>query len=152
MGKYHLSSVKDRLINSIKVDIRTGCWNWTECFTRGGYGNISIYGIQTRAHRVSYAFFKKAIPGSMFVLHKCDNPSCINPEHLFLGTQQDNMDDMVIKGRQGKGNSKLTEEDVKDIRLLLDTTNTTMTRLGEMFGVCANTIGRIHRRKIWRHL
>lgn len=82
-----------------------GCWNWTAGKDRDGYGRFTVPGRGSwlRAHRFSYELFVGAVPEGMQVLHRCDNPSCVRPDHLLLGVQQDNADDMVQKGRQAKG-------------------------------------------------
>jgi hypothetical protein len=77
------------------------CWNWLGGLTFG-YGNFCALG-EGRAHRVSYIIHNGKIPKGLFVLHKCDNPSCVNPKHLFLGTQKDNVADCVTKGRFATG-------------------------------------------------
>ena len=76
------------------------CWMWTGCVGKDGYGKVKMSGRTWRAHRMSYALFVTDIPDALCVLHKCDNPLCVNPIHLFLGTPQDNNDDMRSKGRQ----------------------------------------------------
>ncbi len=95
--------LSSRFKGKYRVDLASGCWLWTATKTKGGYGCASIEGgrkgIWTTAHRVSWVLFRGLIPKGLYVLHKCDNPSCVNPEHLFLGTQKDNMLDMVGKGR-----------------------------------------------------
>ncbi len=78
---------------------KSGCWEWNGVLNQGGYGRIFINGKGQMAHRVSYQLVCGPIPDGMLVLHKCDNPCCIRPEHLFLGTHQDNSDDMIRKGR-----------------------------------------------------
>ena len=81
-----------------------GCWNWTASKRYKGYGAFCYYRddgtlVQGRAHRYSWEIHNGDIPDGMFVLHSCDNPACVNPDHLFLGTNQDNVDDMMRKGR-----------------------------------------------------
>jgi hypothetical protein len=94
---------------------KTGCWIWAEGKWSDGYGQFG-YSIDKdtwkpiRAHRASWIIHRGAIPNDLWVLHKCDTPLCVNPEHLFLGTNQDNMDDMMAKGRGTVGlkNGKYT--------------------------------------------
>lgn len=98
------------------------CWNWNAGKSKTGYGVFWLDGKQQSAHRVSYNFYIGTIADNMVVCHSCDNKSCVNPNHLWLGTQSDNVHDMLDKERtnQPKGekhwNSKLTEEDVSKIR------------------------------------
>ena len=86
-----------RLINNTTID--QGCWNWTAYKNNEGYGRLRAGGEKVLAHRLSYSIFKGEIAEGLFVCHTCDNPACINPEHLFLGTHQDNVSDCVAKGR-----------------------------------------------------
>ena len=92
-------SISERI--DINVDKGSGCWLWllSKAF---GYGNFKVNGKTKRAHRVAWEEFNGPIPEGMNVCHTCDNPSCVNPEHLFLGTQYDNLQDMKQKGR-GRG-------------------------------------------------
>src|SRR5690242_10599760 len=79
-----------------------GCWEWQGSTHASGYGQISICGKPRRAHRVSYLIYRGPIEPGLFVLHRCDNRKCVRPDHLFLGTSQDNVTDMEVKGRARK--------------------------------------------------
>ena len=94
-----LNNVKSRLLSKIVIDLATGCWNWVGGKGNNGYGRIRINDKFYLPHRASYVIFVGDIPEGMCVCHKCDNPSCINPEHLFVGTRNDNMQDALRKGR-----------------------------------------------------
>ncbi len=117
-------ALKDRLLAKVKVNQTTECW---ECATapNGEYGRIRINGKQHLSHRVSWEVHNGVIPCGMFVCHRCDNPRCINPEHLFLGTHSANMADMSSKGRRRRitavfgerhGRAKITDAEVESIR------------------------------------
>lgn len=97
-----------------------GCWYWTAFRNPKGYGMFKVNGRHIGAHRISYEIFVGEIPKGLLCLHRCDNPPCVNPKHLFIGTNQDNMDDMKEKGRGHAGDkswrSKLTWEKVRNIR------------------------------------
>lgn len=79
------------------------CWLWTGRKDGKGYGQLKVRGRRTGAHRVSWEIHNGPIPEGLHCLHKCDNPPCVNPEHLFIGTQDDNLKDMIRKGRSAKG-------------------------------------------------
>ncbi len=118
------------------------CWMWT-ANTRSGYGQIKGYCHKMKkyrplcAHRVSWELYNGKISGDMNVLHRCDNPLCVNPDHLFLGTHLDNARDRVEKCREARGErhgrSKLTDDEVDDIRLLYD--SMTKKEIGSIFNV-----------------
>lgn len=92
-------SDKSRFFSMIEKS-KQGCWNWIGQINKYGYGVFSILALPVSAHRYSYVIHVAEIPGELLVLHKCDNPKCVNPSHLFLGTQKDNMKDMDMKGRR----------------------------------------------------
>ena len=128
------------------------CWNWLAWCDSGGYGSISTTNGYTSAHRVSWELHKGPIPKGMHVLHSCDNPPCINPLHLFLGTQMDNMKDCIAKGRMPRGedkvNAKLTEQNVLEIRV----SNETQAVLAKRYGVSCCVVSMTKRHLIWRHV
>ena len=86
-----------------KVDTSGECWIWTACKNNSGYGQFSLKGRPQLAHRISWMFANGDIPPGLCVLHRCDTPACVRPDHLFLGNHADNMRDRNEKGRQSKG-------------------------------------------------
>lgn len=135
-----------------KVIKTKGCWEWVGATISKGYGMIG----RELAHRVSYQLFVGEIPSGLFVLHRCDNRSCVNPKHLFLGTNTDNMQDMLTKNRGNKAkgaavcNAKLTEALVKEIRERSQLVQ--HKDIAKEYGVTASTIGRVRSRKTWKHI
>ena len=135
-----------------------GCWVWVGATLPDGYGILSFKGKSHRAHRLSYSLAVWEIPVGVSVCHKCDNPACINPDHLFLGTQADNVHDCVRKGRRASkkgtnnGRSKLSEKDVKRIRKIFAEGKKNKTEISKLFGVSDTLIGLIVRRKSWPHV
>lgn len=136
----------------------SGCWEFGTTNTHG-YGVITINCKQHRAHRLMWLLRKGEIPDNLFVLHSCDNRCCCNPDHLFLGTAQDNVDDMRAKGRDAfgqnfgikNGQAKLTDEDIPKIRLLLDQGHT-QQYIADQFGVSRSRISYIKHGKNWAHI
>lgn len=145
-----------------KVDkTNGGCWVWRGAVNNKGYGIFNYCGVTKLAHRVSWEFAKGRIPICMNVLHKCDTPRCVNPEHLFLGTQKDNMQDCSSKNRihvnwparcgEKHGRSKLTEKQVKEI-FRRRTQGEIGTKLATEFGVSRWTILQIVSGRAWKYL
>lgn len=133
----------------------SGCWLWTGTSTKMGYGVIA----KNYAHRLSYRWHIGE-PGKLHVLHRCDNPPCVNPAHLFIGTQQDNNNDKLAKGRAAGGSMKgeahpsrkLSESDVLAIRSEYATGDKNQSRLARKYGVRQGTIWQIVNRNSWRHV
>ena len=141
------------------------CWLWTGSKNHKGYGLIRIDGKLFLSHR--YSFVKHNPYGLSFddiegcvVCHECDNPACVNPAHLFVGTMKDNSIDMTIKGRHGQTGSKgekhwkakLQDFHIREIRHAYLAGGVTQKQLADEFGVSKTTIGEIVRNKLWTHL
>lgn len=131
-----------------------GCWLWTGSKIQGGYGKLWVYGKYMLAHRYSWQLHNGPIPDELCVLHRCDNPSCVNPDHLFLGTQADNLADMRAKGRDNQpkgeahGMAKLTEPEIPLIR-----NDPRLHRIiAADYGVSSTLISVIKRCERWAHI
>jgi hypothetical protein len=136
-----------------------GCWIWVGAYQTTGYGRWTTQRAKHRyAHRVAYEMYRGPIPDGLCVLHNCpggDNPACVNPEHMFLGTRAENQADMAHKGRSIRGekrpNAKLTAADVMEVRAGL-ANGTPSRELAARFGVTRGTINDVGRRYSWKHL
>ena len=146
--KTNLDRFEEKVVRTKK------CWKWIGIKNFHGYGSIWNGERMALAHRLSYVLFVGEIPDGMCVLHKCDNPECTKPDHLWIGTKKDNSEDMVAKGRSvvgsRQGRSKLTESDVLKIRRLHKVF--TQTAIAKMFGVGSPMISLIINRKNWTHI
>ncbi len=133
------------------------CWEWTGNISRKGYGHFMMKRKTFYAHRVSYLLFNGGglLPKNIKVLHQCDNPKCINPDHLFLGTDADNSKDRNSKERQARGEShaksKISEKDVKKIREL-NLSGMSIRAISKKFPIDESNISRIINKKTWKHL
>lgn len=153
-----------------KVRKTRGCWLWTAGKDRDGYGKIGIDGRMQLAHRVAWTLAHGPVPSGLCVLHRCDTPACVRIDHLFLGTQIENIADRTAKGRSASGDrnaarlyperrprgeqhafAKLTEADVRAIRRLRKA-GRKLWELADRFGVSQNTVSLIVAGRIWRHV
>lgn len=132
------------------------CWLWMGTHHPYGYGVVRFGGRYDGVHRIAYRLHHKCDIGGLCVLHKCDNPPCCNPHHLFLGTKTDNAQDMTAKGRRARGerngNSKLQEEDVRAVREQRAMLGTSYAVLGKQFNISEAQAGGIVRRDSWAHV
>lgn len=134
----------------LKVEKGESCWHWTGAKDQNGYGCSTPKGLGKRAHRASWTITHGAIPEGMQVLHTCDNPPCVNPDHLFLGTHKINMWDKTRKGRAGKKGKHLQPEDVLEIRYAYALGGTSYQKLAKVHGVDKATIMNCVRRKTYK--
>lgn len=166
---------KYRFCSKIAIGEINQCWEWKAKKYKYGYGMFRVGGRSGKrymAHRISHLIFKKTPVGDLRVLHKCDNPSCVNPDHLFLGTIGDNNADRHSKGRskgpvgianiavrepnrmsrgETHGKSKLTNQEIVEIRLCRDC-GQTFQFIADTFSVCKKTIMNIIHNKTWKHV
>jgi hypothetical protein len=149
--------VEDRFWGKVKKT--EDCWIWTGCLNSKGYGNIRLGGRGGKsvfAHRLSYELHHGPIPDGLVVMHSCDNPACVNPNHLSVGTHKDNMRDMVRKGRgrhpvlkgETNGRALLTEDKVRYIRA----SKASHAALARELGVTDLCILKVRKRQTWSHV
>ena len=158
-------TLKERFLS--KVDKRdSGCWLWTGAVGTAGYGHFAIDSHAVKAHRVAYELFVGEIElldgvdsRGTCVMHTCDNPKCVNPEHLVLGTHSDNMADKMMKGRfvsrpllgERHQNSKLKVDDIYLIRSL-NYVGAGLQQIAEVFGVSRGTVHKVLNGSTWAHV
>jgi hypothetical protein len=152
---YTAKPLEQRFLSRVRKPEGEGCWEWTAYKDKDGYGRISFNFHPKRAHRASYEIYCGEIPEGLSVLHRCDNPGCVNPDHLFLGNTDDNMADKVAKKRQASGasharpNAKLVDAEVIAIRAAK---GFRQWELAAIYGVGQDEISRIRTGKRWAHI
>lgn len=152
-------SLKDRFLSKIKKT--KGCWLWTACKNKAGYGTVYI-GEKNKqsylAHRYSYKLKYGSIGKNISVCHKCDNPSCVRPSHLFLGTHQDNSDDCKKKNRmrraslENSGRAVLTNKQAIEIHKKWRPYYYTVPMLSKEYGVSVGALRKMLKRATWKSL
>jgi hypothetical protein len=152
-----------RFMNKVDVCSDDECWLWKAGKDRDGYGRFQLNGIWASAHRIAYFLRYKNLPKQnkqgekLIVCHRCDNPACVNPGHLFLGTAKDNHRDCILKGRRAdmKGvnnpGSVLSKSQVLKIRELASH-KVPYEKITKLFGLCKATVSQIVTRKLWAHI
>lgn len=142
-----------------KVNVTDGCWLWTAGVGQTGYGRFKRnHGVFQSAHRYSWEFHYGPILNSLHVLHRCDTPACVRPDHLHLGTPADNRREMVERGRErhangeSHGRAKLTKPQVLEIRSKYETGECSYNSLGQEYGVSKRMVGYIVQRKNWQYV
>lgn len=147
----------DRFWANVSVKGPGDCWEW-QAGKSNGYGWMTMFGVKDRAHRHAWRLVNGEIPEGLFVLHKCDNPPCCNPNHFFLGTDMDNFQDAKRKGRTKRpqpdnrgekcGSNKLSENDIRTICTRLDRGDNAK-QMSLEYNVRAGTIHSINAGRIW---
>jgi len=157
---YHAKPLAELLWRRVEKPNKNGCMIWQGKPFNNGYGYVAEYvdkkkrviGVHCAAYELTYG----KIPKGMFVCHHCDNKLCCNPEHLFLGTNRENINDMLKKGRSLKGikhhSSKLTEKQVKEIRKKYDGKKRTASYFAKKFNVGTTCIYSVIHKHTWRHI
>lgn len=150
------ATLEDALLRNGWTATPSGCWEWNGCRSDRNYGVLGYRRKQYRAHRVSYEIHVGSIPDGQVVRHTCDNPPCVNPEHLELGTHADNQADKVRRRREARGSragrAKLSDDQVLEVRRMWDHGLADQSRLAGLFGVNQTAISAIVLRKSWTHL
>lgn len=139
---------REWLIANILIDQTVQCWNWQGRRNKWGYGCTRVKYKTKLAHRLAWELWRGPIPQDIKVLHRCDNPACINPDHLFLGTCKDNVLDAVRKGRHSS--CKITLQQAISIRTIYKRGLISQSSIAERFGITQSEVSRILNRDTWR--
>jgi HNH endonuclease len=133
-----------------------GCMLWLGAKTTGGYGHLRVHKQNQKAHRVAWELARGPVPEGFFICHVCDVPACVNPDHLFLGTNADNMQDCAAKGRTARGEKsgmhKLTEDQVREIRQRYSEGGVSQRTLAGAYGVSIGVINTVIHQDAWKHV
>lgn len=156
MTPFKVVSANDLLKATLFICSRlaaSGCWEWVGSKDGRGYGVFCRGNKTCRAHRISYEAYKGKIPADMVICHSCDNPSCINPDHLRVGTMKENMADREARGRRDVkgeqiGTSKLTESDVREIR----SSSLSLAAISEKYGIDKSNAWLVKTGRSWKHV
>ena len=153
-------NVRERFEDKVDKESDNPCWVWTGASNDQGYGRLQVGDRLAYAHRVSYQLFVGDIPEGGQINHECHNEPCVNPDHLYAGTQSENVSDAINRGSfsqlnisgESHGVSKLTEKQVNEIRALYETTDHTQYSLAEEYDVSRGTVQAIVNWETWTHL
>jgi hypothetical protein len=142
---------EDTILNRVCAEPNSGCWIWDGARDGNGYGKVVIGGKHVKATRISWQVFRGPIPSGLYICHTCDNPTCVNPDHLYPGTPAQNSADAARRGRTASGernaNAKLTRADVVAIRAARDIPR---KDIALKYGVSDVLVGKIQRGLSWR--
>lgn len=154
--------VTKRFSESFIPEPNSGCWLWTGWTGRRGYGAFHLHGRgQMISSRAAWTILRGEIPDGLWVLHRCNTPACVNPDHLYLGDVRDNVRDMIAAGRQSRKptifgeahyRAKLSEQNVFEIRSLYRSGSATQRELAALFGISKTSVSGVINGRSWRHI
>lgn len=148
---YDVNKLPQRI--SSKIIVTDDCWIWKASRFPNGYGQCKCDGKNWKAHRLVYTLLVGQIPENLLLLHRCDNRRCVNPAHLWAGTHQENMDDSAAKGRKGgeaNPNSKLSAQEVREIRDLCASRLFQRIEIARFYGITGTMVGYIRDGANWK--
>ena len=151
MGKWR-RPISERIESMSFPEPMSGCWIWMGAHDDRGYAFLQVDGKTRRVSRLSYEAFKGPVTSGLMLRHTCDNPFCVNPDHLLTGSSRDNMRDKVTRGRQVRGSrtwsAKLSEDDIIAIRNDIATN----VAIAEKYSISSSHVSRIRSMKKWKHV